>query len=259
MLVRERHAPAMADAAESAVERQPARVNPRRGRPVSGERPSTGGSRGRVSERQRCQRRLGRARRDVVLAPPSLETGSRVAASRRARSVRVHRRRRASRSRLLPAPAAALCARASQPDVPHRVAQDGGADGHRDVASRGGGERARAAAAPRRARRGEGGEETRRVGGWRARRGGTCRQVPRRDPRAAQAREDRLARFARRDESIPLLLLGRRRRRVRLRDVIDQRADGDEERRAPRSSPPPPPPPPSPSPSRHEERGGEAA
>ena len=41
MLVRERHAPAMADAAESAVERQPARVS-RRGRPVSGERPPPG-------------------------------------------------------------------------------------------------------------------------------------------------------------------------------------------------------------------------
>ena len=45
MLVRERHAPAMADAAESAVERQPPRVS-RRGRPVSGELPPSTGTRG---------------------------------------------------------------------------------------------------------------------------------------------------------------------------------------------------------------------
>ena len=51
MLVRERHAPAMADAAESAVERQPPRVSGR-GRPVSGELPPSrcGGALGRVSE-----------------------------------------------------------------------------------------------------------------------------------------------------------------------------------------------------------------
>ena len=171
MLVRERHAPAMADAAESAVERQPPRVSGR-GRPVSGELPPSrcGGALGRVSE---CQQRC----RDVVLAPPPLETGTRVAASRRARSVRVHRRRApSSRPRLLPAPGTARRARAPPPDVPHRVAQDGGADGHRHVASRGGGEGARAAAPPRRARRGQGGEEARRyIGGRRARRGGTSR------------------------------------------------------------------------------------
>ena len=255
----------MADAAESAVERQPPRVS-RRGRPVSGELPPSTGTQGALGRVSECRQR----RRDVVLAPPSLETGTRVAASRRARSDRVHRRRApSSRPRLLPAPGTARRARAPQPDVPHRVAQDGGADGHRHVASRGGGEGARAAAPPRRARRGEGGEEARRqLEGRRARLGGTSRDVPRRDPRAAQAGEDRLARFPRRSipRSIPLLpirlrrlLLGRRRRRVqRLRDVVDRRADGDEERRAPPRSEPPPPPP-SPTPSRHEARGGEAA
>ena len=154
--------------------------------------PPVRGALGRVSEcRQRC--------RDVVLAPPSLETGTRVAASRRARSFRVHRRRAdAPRPRLLPRPERPARARAptrcSAPSRPRRRCRRPSRcckPRRRRRSARGG---AAATSAPRRRRR----RGSPALEGRRARLGGTSRDVPRRDPRPTQAGEDRLARFPRR-------------------------------------------------------------